>query len=88
MVRKQMDCYNKLKLKALSVFASTDGEWLRPGKAAERLKFLPPRSAWSYFKRLWRFGLLERRSSGRGTLEYRISEVGTARLRWLCSQRS
>ena len=50
MVRKQMDCYNKLKLKALSMFASTDGEWLRPGKAAERLNFLPPRSAWSYFK--------------------------------------
>jgi hypothetical protein len=28
----------------------------------------------------WRFGLLERRSSGRGTLEFRISEVGAARL--------
>jgi hypothetical protein len=69
------------------VFASERGAWLGPSKAAERLDFLPPRSAWTYFKRLWKFGLLERRSSGRGTLEYRISEVGAARLRWLRSQR-
>src|SRR5271154_6695018 len=44
-------------------------------------------SAWTYFKRLWRFGLLERRSSGKGTLEYKISDGGTARLRWLRSKR-
>ena len=36
--------------------------------------------------RLWSFGLLERRSRGRGTLQYRISEAGRARLRWLRSQ--
>jgi len=78
-----MNRYNKLKLKVLSVFASADGDWLRPGKVAEKLNFLPPRSAWSYFKRLWRFGLLDRRSWGRGTLEYKINEAGTARLRWL-----
>src|SRR5205807_4757044 len=34
-----------------------------------------------YFNRLWRFGLLERRSTGRGTLEYRISGQGVTRLR-------
>jgi hypothetical protein len=82
-----MKSYNKLKLKVLSVFANAGGEWLKPREAAESLDFLPARSAWSYFKRLWRFGLLERRSLGRGTLEYRISEGGTARLLWLRSRR-
>src|ERR1700756_3125450 len=38
------------------------------------------------FERLWRFGLLEKRSRGRGTLQYRISQHGAARLRWLRSQ--
>ena len=80
-----MDRYNKLKRRALSLFA--DGDWLRPIEVAERLDFYPLRSAWTYFKRLWRFGLLERRSKGKGTLEYRISEAGLARLRWLRSQR-
>jgi hypothetical protein len=61
-------------------------EWLGPNEAAERLDFFPTRPAWSYFKRLWRFGLLERRSRGRGTLQYRISDLGRARLRWLRSQ--
>ena len=81
-----MDRYNKLKRRALSLFA--DGDWLRPSEVAEQLNFYPPRSAWTYFKRLWRFGLLERRSMGKGTLEYRISDAGLARLRWLRSQRS
>jgi hypothetical protein len=83
-----MNRYNKLKLKALSMFSNAGSEWLKPGEAAERLNFWPPRSAWSYLKRLWRFGLLERRFSREGTLEYRISQGGAARLRWLRSQRS
>jgi hypothetical protein len=81
-----MDRYNKLKLRVLSPFAPTGGRWLGSSEAAERLDFFPPRSAWTYFKRLWRFGLLERRSLGKGTLEYRISQQGLAGLRWLCSQ--
>jgi hypothetical protein len=81
-----MKSYNKLKLRTLSAFASADGEWLSPRKVAETLDFLPARSAWTYFKRLWRFGLLQRRFSGRGTLEYKISEGGAGRLRWLRSQ--
>ena len=40
------------------------------------------RAAWTYLKRLWRFGLLER-SRLSGTLKYKISERGMARLRWL-----
>jgi DNA-binding IclR family transcriptional regulator len=80
-----MNRYNELKLGALSLFAATE-EWLRPNEAAERLNFYPARAAWTYFKRLWSFGLLERRSRGRGSLEYRISELGKKRLRWLRSQ--
>ena len=80
-----MNRYNKLKQKALAVFASAGGEWLTPNEAAVRLDFLPRRSAWTYFKRLWKFGLLERRSSGKGTLQYRISKGGSARLHWLRS---
>jgi hypothetical protein len=53
-----MNRYNKLKRKALCVFANAGGAWLKPGEAAERLNFWPSRSAWTYFKRLWRFGLL------------------------------
>jgi len=79
-----MDRYNKLKFRVLSSFAS--GEWLKPMDVALRLNFFPSRSAWTYFKRLWSFGLLERRSLGKGTLVYRISEAGAARLRWLRSQ--
>ena len=81
-----MNRYNKLKLEALSAFARANGEWLKPDLVAERLDFEPRRSAWTYLKRLWRFDLLERRSWGKGTLEYRISQDGMARLRWLRSK--
>jgi hypothetical protein len=84
---QKMNRYNELKLKVLSLFAATPGEWLSPNEAAEELDFFPARSAWTYLKRLWGFSLLERRSRGRGTLEYRISELGRSRLRWLRSQR-
>jgi hypothetical protein len=71
-----MHRYNKLKLRALFVFESAGERWLRErrfsGKgaleyrlsdgieAAQKLDFCPRRSAWTYFKRLWRFGLLGR----------------------------
>jgi hypothetical protein len=83
---QKMNRYNELKLKVLSLFAATQSEWLGPKEAAEKLDFFPARSAWTYLKRLWSFGLLERRSRGRGTLGYRISELGRSRLRWLRSQ--
>ena len=84
---KKMNGYNELKLQVLALFASTQGDWLGPNEAGEKLGFFPTRSAWTYLKRLWGFGLLERRSRGRGTLEYRISDLGRSRLRWLRSQR-
>jgi DNA-binding IclR family transcriptional regulator len=80
-----MNRYNRLKQRTLSAFADAGGEWLKPKEIANRLNFLPRRSAWTYLKRLRRFGLLERRSFGKGTLHYRISKAGTARLQWLRS---
>jgi hypothetical protein len=65
-----MDRYNKLKRETLAVFA--EANWMSPDEVAEDLNFLPQRSTWTYLKRLWRFGLLDRRSIGKGTLEYRI----------------
>lgn len=59
-----MNRYNRLKLQVLSLFDATEGAWLKPNEAAEKLDFFPARSAWTYFKRLWGFGLLERRSRG------------------------
>ncbi len=82
-----MKLYNKLKIRTLNVFAFAPGAWFTPGEVAERLGFVPRRAVWTYLKRLWRFGLLERRSFGVGTLKYKLSEAGTTRLRWLRSQR-
>lgn len=75
-----MDRYNKLKQKVLGLFASTQGERLTPNEAANRLGFFPARSAWTYFKRLWSFGLLERGSRGRGTLQDQRTRTGAASL--------
>jgi len=81
-----MNRYNELKVRTLAQLAS--GQWLTPDQVAQQLNFFPARSVWTYLKRLWSFGLLERRYLGKGTLAYRITEAGVARLRWLRSQRS
>jgi hypothetical protein len=78
-----MNHYNTLKIRTLNVLAFAPGAWFRPGEVADRLNFVPRRAAWSYLKRLWGLGLLQRRSFGVGTLKYKISERGVARLRWL-----
>lgn len=75
--------YNKLKIRALEVFAFAPGAWLTPQEVAERLNFRPRRAVWSYLKRLWNFGLLERRSFGRAALKYKINQRGQSRLDWL-----
>jgi hypothetical protein len=84
--KEEMNRYNKLKIRALEVFAFAPGAWFTPKEVADRLDFVPRRAAWTYLKRLWRFGLLERRSLGLGSLKYRISERGKGRLRWLHSR--
>jgi len=81
-----MNRYNKLKIRTLNVFAFVPGAWFKPGEVAEQLDFVPRRAVWTQLKRLWGFGLLERRFTGTGTLKYRISDGGSARLRWLRSQ--
>jgi hypothetical protein len=82
-----MNSYNNLKERTLSALADAGDQWLSPREIGERIDFRPLRSTWTYLNRLRRFGLLERRSSGKGTLEYRISRAGVARLRWLRSQK-
>ena len=81
-----MNRYNKLKIRTLNVFAFAPGAWFSPKEVGNRVDFVPRRAVWTYLKRLWRFGLLER-SSLSGTLKYKISERGTGRLRWLSSLR-
>jgi DNA-binding transcriptional regulator PaaX len=44
--------------------------------------FYPVRAAYSYLKRLHYFGLLERDTSSRKRVLYRISEKGRNRLLW------
>lgn len=83
-----MNRYNKLKIRALKVFAFAPGAWFSPREVAERLDFIPKRAVWTYLKRLWRFGLLERHTSGMGALRYKLSKAGAARLRWLGSSES
>jgi hypothetical protein len=36
-----MNRYNELKLQVLSLFAATQGEWLGPNEAAEKLNSFP-----------------------------------------------
>ena len=79
-----MNRYNELKIRTLKVFAFAPGARFSPREVAERLDFIPKRAVWTYLKRLWRFGLLERSSSG--PLKYKISAAGIARLRWLRSR--
>lgn len=55
----KMNQYNALKLRVLSMFDSTQVEWLGPNDAARRLHFFPARSAWTYLKRLWALDCLK-----------------------------
>jgi hypothetical protein len=72
--------YNKLKRRALEIF-EREGVWLKPGDWSVMARFYPIRAAYSYLKRLSRFGLLERDPAG--SVSYRISEKGRKRLSWL-----
>jgi hypothetical protein len=83
-----MDSYDNLKKRTLSALADAGDQWLSPREIGERIDFRPRRSTWTYLNRLRRFGPLERRSSGKGTLQYRISRTGLARLRCASIQRS
>ena len=74
------------KREVLSIFDRAGG-FLTPDQV--RTKLQPPpdrRSVYSYVLRLNRQGLLERQQTRRGTLAYRLTERGRARLEYLKRQ--
>jgi len=73
--------YNARKRQALEIFQNRG--WLNPPAWAVLAGFWPARAAYSYFLRLYRWGLLERRRDARGLLLYRLSAKGARRLEWL-----
>ena len=78
----QKRAFNELKRETLALFEASPGG-LQPQIYAQRIGKLPGRAAYSYLKRLWRWGLLLRRES---PVRYRISERGRDRLAWLRRQ--
>jgi DNA-binding PadR family transcriptional regulator len=71
------------KEEVLSIFERAGG-FLAPDQVLEKLQAPPDRrSVYSYLLRLARQGLLERRQTRRGTLAYRLTERGRARLWYL-----
>jgi DNA-binding PadR family transcriptional regulator len=70
------------KAEVLSIFENA-WNFLRPDQVRARLNSpLDRRSMYSYLIRLAQQGLLERRPGRRGTLAYRLTERGRARLRY------
>ena len=76
-VRKR--AFNELKRETLALFEASP-EGLQPQAYAWQIGKLPARAAYSYLKRLWRWGLLVRRER---PVRYRISQRGRDRLAWL-----
>jgi DNA-binding PadR family transcriptional regulator len=71
------------KAEVLSIFDRA-GRFLTPDQVCARLQTPPDRrSMYSYLLRLGRQGLLERKQAGRGSLAYRLTERGRARLEYL-----
>lgn len=71
------------KRDVLTIFNRAGG-FLTPDEVQIRLHPHPDRrSFYSYLLRLARQGLLERRSVGRGSLAYRITDRGQKRLEYL-----
>lgn len=76
---------NLLKLATLQLFE--EHVTLTPPAWAVRAEFYPIRAAYSYLKRLSRFGLLRRAHIRRGRVTYEITRRGRERLQWLQQQR-
>jgi DNA-binding PadR family transcriptional regulator len=71
------------KEQVLAIFTRFGG-FLSPDEVRANLRPSPNRrSFYSYLVRLSSQGLLERRSNGRGSLAYRLTERGRARLEYL-----
>src|ERR1700730_185471 len=75
------------KAEILTIF-NRSGAFLSPDEARANLRPSPNRrSFYSYLLRLASQGLLERRSAGRGSLAYRLTDRGRARLSYLGNRR-
>ncbi len=87
---KQARGYNELKRLALSIFekAKNGGQvWVSPPEWAVLARCFPIRGAYSYLRKLHRWGLLlERRRGRQGRLNYALSKRGQERLEWLRQQ--
>jgi DNA-binding PadR family transcriptional regulator len=71
------------KAEVLSIFDRSGG-FLTPDQVRARFQTPPDRrSMYSYLLRLGRQGLLERKQAGRGSLAYRLTDRGRARLEYL-----
>ena len=76
------------KAEVLEIFEQSSG-FLTPDELRAKLRPTPDRrSVYSYVLRLARQGLLERRWAGRGSLAYRLSDRGRARLKYLQERRA
>jgi hypothetical protein len=74
--------YNETKLLVLAHLARSG--WQDYRETAQAVGWHEPRSMATYLGKLWRWGLLYRRTLPR--TEYLIAEKGRARLAWLKSQ--
>jgi DNA-binding PadR family transcriptional regulator len=71
------------KLEVLTIFHNSSA-FLTPDEVQSWIRPAPDRrSVYSYLLRLANQGLLERRSAGRGSLSYRLTDRGRARLFYL-----
>jgi hypothetical protein len=76
--------YNSAKLRVLRLLAERG--WQTPKEVAQRaFSFRSYRNAWTTLLRLYRWGLVMRRSQPWG-LEYSITDKGKTRLQWLLSR--
>jgi hypothetical protein len=79
-----MGKYNLLTIRALGLFENRG--WMSPPAWAALARFEPPRSAYSYLRRLHNWKLLDRAVDHRGLLLYRLNDRGADRLAWLRSR--
>ena len=76
--------FNARKRQCFEIFA-THGAGLRPIEWAIEARFYPTRAAFSYLKRLYDWGYLQRRRDFRGRILYRLSPRGAW---WLLSHKN
>ena len=76
--------YNEAKAVILAHFAKV-GRWQDAKELTRVVRWRSERTMPSYLRKLWRWGLLFRRTVPR--VEYRLTARGRGRLRWLAARR-